>query len=750
MQPLKTNLLYKLNTSGFLFLLALLLISLNFLIVYIKFDFISLIYLSIIIYIFVLLLKKYKLQTMTFLVVLVSVANLINTKNDQKSNITLAYPITIYPDQIKVKDDWFTGQGKSKSKKILIAGKMIPKLKLAINKNKKIILYNLSGEITEIAPATNYGEFDFKRYYQSRNIDEQIKLTNYDVLMQNNSIVHKIRYQLQRYFSTMPKKLSFFSSELILAENNKADNDETLSNYRDLGIIHVLAISGLHVSLYTMIISFICSFLKFDERQALLISGLILLVGVLLSQFQPGFVRASFTYILGQSFKIKNYKIQKYDLLGLTAIIHMLFDPLLFLKTGAILSYVLSLSLLMTEKMPKLKQAIMVNFSITPFLLTYFYQLNMLTIILNVIIVPYFNWLVLPCTFFNLICAKIIPNLTGIFEACLNIGESIINMLAKTNLGVIAYGKITSWQCLTLYVITSYLIIIDPKLLKTKNKFYTIALMYGLIFITIHYPLTGQVTFIDVGQGDSILITTPVFRKVYLIDTGGKLNFMKKKQPPQVDKITIPFLKAQGISKIDGIFVSHQDADHVGDLKALMSEIKVDKLYMGKGLIKNPAFKRRVILSKEKTQFIEVLAGDVVNEKIDFNILHPFISGSGKNEDSMAVYFTVNKHNWLFTGDLDKKGEEKLMSKYKIKADYFKLGHHGSKTASSKNFLEELNPKLVFISAGRKNRFNHPHQETLNTLKQLRIPAVSTQQCGMISYQYGMGQEKIVTFMKGK
>ena len=82
----------------------------------------------------------------------------------------------------------------------------------------------------------------------------------------------------------------------------------------------------------------------------------------------------------------------------------------------------------------------------------------------------------------------------------------------------------------------------------------------------IHFPLRGQVTFIDVGQGDSILITTPFPRKAYMIDTGGKLNFSGKKVTPQVNRITIPFLKSLGISTLAGVFVSHQDADHVGDL----------------------------------------------------------------------------------------------------------------------------------------------------------------------------------------
>lgn len=101
--------------------------------------------------------------------------------------------------------------------------------------------------------------------------------------------------------------------------------------------------------------------------------------------------------------------------------------------------------------------------------------------------------------------------------------------------------------------------------------------------------------------------------------------------------------------------------------------------------------------------------------------------------------FLLAKKRWLFTGDLDQAGEMKILQKYpNLKVDYFKLGHHGSRTSSKKAFLQAIKPSLAFISAGRNNRFGHPHQETLNTLKELGIPWVSTQDYGMISWYYDL------------
>ena len=201
----------------------------------------------------------------------------------------------------------------------------------------------------------------------------------------------------------------------------------------------------------------------------------------------------------------------------------------------------------------------------------------------------------------------------------------------------------------------------------------------------------------------------------------------------------MPFLKAQGINKIDGIFLSHQDADHVGDLRPLLSQIRVKKLYMAEGLIRNPSFCKRITGRIQKGQIVQLLAGETINEPpISFKVVYPFKPGIGKNEDSLSLLFKLANKSWLFTGDLGQKGELEILSRYHLHADYFKLGHHGSRTASNKEFLQALQPERVFISAGRKNRFGHPHPETIATLRSQHIPWASTQDCGMITWNYGV------------
>lgn len=696
-------------------------------------------------YFLLLLIKKYPdAQKIVLILLILFIGRMMMNLQRKPLTLNSQLQVKIYPDQVKVKDGWLSGKAYVNKQVILISGKC-SRLE-SLKAGHAVALSEIDGEFSQIMPATNIGEFDFKKYYQSKEIYQQLRLKSATVsVIKKVSIIDRLhfwRYKLQQYLSRMPKLLSFFSSELILAENPFSETKSILDNYRNLGVVHLLSISGLHVGIYTSMVSIICYFCKRTEGEAFFCCLLVLLIGIFLSLGQPGFVRASLMYILSRILKFKRILLSKIDILGLTCLLHLLMVPNLFLGVGALLSYLLVLGIQLTQKLSRFKQAVCLNTLITPLLLFFFYQFNVLTILFNCLIVPYFNYLVIPSVFVNLILFPVIPAVSKKLDKVLSITERLLGLIAHSNVGLWTFGKINWWQCLLLLILAAVITIklnerISRKYLKNWIALLTIS--YILCFVSIHYPWRGQVTFIDVGQGDSILITTPIFRKVYMIDTGGKLNFSGKKREPQLNKITIPFLKAEGINQIDGVFLSHQDADHVGDLKPLLEQVRVKKLYFGKGMLKNPAFRKRIEGKVQQTQIVELLAGDVINQKIPFSVLHPDHEGEGKNEDSVALTFLLAKKRWLFTGDLDQAGEMKILQKYpNLKVDYFKLGHHGSRTSSKKAFLQAIKPSLAFISAGRNNRFGHPHQETLNTLKELGIPWVSTQDYGMINWYYDL------------
>ena len=740
MKSLKTNYLYNCLHPGYLFLCGLLISITSLWFFQATNIFQHLVGIGFIAYsIFLLLLKYPNLKYFTLLILIGFLVLGFKQRQEEKS-ITLNYPLVIYPDQLILKDNYASGKAKSGKTRVLINMSVTPSLKSALQKKQTIVLYDLKGESTKVEPATNFGQFDYRKYYAGQNIYEKITLKSYQVTYKKQTFLdklHSFRTSIMNYCQTLPKLLSFMTSEMLLAYNPNEQGTEILNNYRNLGIIHLLSISGLHVSLYTIFISTICTLLKRDKFETMVICAGFLIIEIFLSDFQPGFVRASLGFILGKIFSISKIPIASGDRLGLVALIHLFFQPKLFFNCGAILSYLLVLGLDLVGKRGPLIQGFLLNLLISPVLLANFYQINVLTLIFNLLVVPIFNFILLPLTFIGAITYKVMPGVVYLIEKIFTFIMASINFLAQTKLGMVTFGKITWWQTIFLLIIT-FIVIASNKNHNYlwKNLGY-IGAIYLVLFISIHFPLHGQVSLIDVGQGDSILITTPIKRKTYLIDTGGKLNFGKRKAKPQIDRITIPYLYAQGINHIDGVFLSHQDADHIGDLGPLLEQVPVKKLYFAQGLNENSSFLKRIDGKIKYTKLIPLIAGNTVKEDgVCFHVIFPFDPGEGKNEDSLSLWFTLANKNWLFTGDLDQEGEKKLIQNLPLKIDYFKLGHHGSKTSSNPEFMTHLMPQLVFVSAGRNNRFGHPHPETLQTLSNLKIPYYTTQDSGTITWTY--------------
>lgn len=502
-------------------------------------------------------------------------------------------PIKVYPDKLSHSENLYFGCAKYKNSNLYIS---INSNQQFIEKFKKGIPFWIKvddSKINSLMPNTVPGQFNFKKWGLCREIKQQIQIKHFTIVNRKPSIYdlfYLIRYKIKEYLSKMPRLLSFFSHELILAENpDKVNNKDILNSYRNLGVIHLLSISGLHVSLYTMIISKFCSIIKRTERECFILCTVILFVELFLSAFQPGFFRATLTFLLSSFFKSKKIPLSLLDILSLVFIFHLFLQPSLLLNVGAILSYLLVVAIIATKKYSMIMQNIFVNLAILPILLHYFFQMNILTIIFNFLIVPIFNFVLLPITFINLVTFAIIPKLSFLFEMIMQTITKVIETVARAKIGIIIFGQINWWQTILLLILT-FILIIKPKMILFKLRiYYWLSLGYLLFFILIHFPLYSQVAFIDVGQGDSILITTPLNRKCYLIDVGGKVNFGKKGNSgiSQTEKILLPFLYSQGINKIDGIFLSHQDADHVGNLRDLLSYIRVKKyiLVMGYWII---------------------------------------------------------------------------------------------------------------------------------------------------------------------
>ncbi|HAC1821442.1 TPA_asm: MBL fold metallo-hydrolase, partial [Listeria monocytogenes] len=280
-----------------------------------------------------------------------------------------------------------------------------------------------------------------------------------------------------------------------------------------------------------------------------------------------------------------------------------------------------------------------------------------------------------------------------------------------------------------------------------KKKFpLGIFICFCLLCYLASFNFSGKVSFIDVGQGDSILIQLPYNQGNYLIDTGGQLPFekeawAKKRKPFTIGGSTLsPVLKSKGINSLDKVIITHSDADHMEGLDDLQKNITIKELIFAKGAENKPIMKEALAAMPKVKQTI-ILAGAKwqIGEN-SFECLYPDKAGEGGNDDSIVLKAVLDGKIWLFTGDLEANGE-KGISEQPIKADILKVGHHGSKTSSSKEFIQKVKPTFAVISCGLNNRFGHPHAETINTIETAGVTILRTDVQGEITYTFGKGFE---------
>ena len=265
--------------------------------------------------------------------------------------------------------------------------------------------------------------------------------------------------------------------------------------------------------------------------------------------------------------------------------------------------------------------------------------------------------------------------------------------------------------------------------------------VYIFVFILLHkyymyFNPFFNVVYLSVGNGDSSLITLPYNKGNILIDTGGLYNYEIVKNK------TIPYLMSLGITKVDYLITTHGDFDHMGEAINLVNNFKVEKVIFNCGEFNELEQELINILEKKNISYYSCIK----ELNIGDNKLH-FLNNKdygNENDNSSVIYFNYNNYKFLLMGDAGIEVEKDLIEKYNIKdIDILKVGHHGSKTSSGKEFIDEINPKYSIISVGKNNRYGHPNKEILNNLEGSKI--YRTDDDGSIMFKIKNNKLKIET-----
>lgn len=584
----------------------------------------------------------------------------------------------------------------------------------------------LDGELEEAEGSKDIYSFDYKQYLKSKNINYIMKIDKITLISKEKSFFKGIKCFLLKRNSNPYIKAFIFG-------NNKSIITDVMSSYQEIGISHLFAISGMHVGLLTLVISKLLMKLNIKEKYIFIIISLFLFFYLFITGVSPSILRAIFFYLFFSLNKIYNFNIKGVNIFLLIFSISLLVNPYYIHEVSFLYSYTISFSLLLVGNkinngsyFKRLFLTSLISFIVSfPITIYFFNQINILSVFYNMLFVPLISMVVFPLS----IITYIIP----FFEPIFNIFISLMEFLAL-KFNSISFSKLI-FPSLPRYYYILYIIGVILFIYFYNKKIISVLPIILLALFNYLYPVffnQNYLMFLDVGQGDSILIHSK--DKTMLVDTGGVMNYSREKWQERKNKksltnyVTIPVLKKLGIRKIDYLVLTHGDFDHMGEALKLIKQYRVEDIYLNQGnfnLLEKKVIKkyRHVYQIREKE---EIVLGNI-------NIVQINKEFSDENDSSSILLMYYKNKKILLTGDASKKSEEYILNKYNIgKIDVLKIGHHGSKTSTSDELLKELRPSLAIISCGKNNRFNHPHKETIDKLKEYRIKYLRTDISGTI------------------
>lgn len=550
--------------------------------------------------------------------------------------------------------------------------------------------------------------FNYKKYLYNKRVYYTLKIDNIKILKENSNSFIKLKNKVIKHVNSY--KDSTYLYAFILGKTELI-SDEVLTSYRENGISHLFALSGLHVSIFSSILLFILKKLRFKEILNYVLIFIFLLLFSFITGFSPSILRATLLFFLLGINKVFYLNIRTLDILYLVFIILVIINPFIIYNLSFILSFTAAFFLIFSSDLLKGKNYFVSLFKVS--LLSYFASLllsiyyfgytNLLGTILNLVFVPLVSFVVFPLTLLTFIISK--------FYSILNITT---NLLESLSLLFNKFKIIIYFPRINLIFVFIYLSIL-MLYIKFKKKICLYLIIVLLIFFKIRPYMDNNtyIYYIDVGQGDSILVVTPHLNKTILIDTGGIVSFNENYKSNIVKNKTIPFFRRIGINKVDYLFLTHGDYDHAGEANELLSNFCVKKVFINKGNINNIEKK---INNKEVLRLKNFVIDNIKVNSLNNNVFN------NENDDSTILLFNIYDYKFLFMGDASIKTEEYLLNNYILpNVDILKVGHHGSYTSTSTDFINVIKPKYSVISVGENNMYKHPNKNVLDILDNTKL-----------------------------
>ncbi len=640
------------------------------------------------------------------------------------------------------------------------------------------ICYN--GTVFRLLKDNNPYSFNYREYLENNNIHglSYLYKSDYSITKQSKNLYYYliivprnwIRDRIDRFYSP---KYSGFLKAILLGEKSSLPS-QLRQDFASSGLSHILAVSGLHTGIIALIFLTIFQIVLRNRNAARIFTIILLIYYMLLAHAVPSVQRAVIMISLVLLAKILQRGISTINILFAAAFIILVINPLQLFSIGFQLSFISVFAILvifqyLSHKLNPLRQkhpkvfwllnlvllSLMVQIVLAPLTIYYFHTLALGGIIANVIAIPLIS-LVLPLSIISILFP--VSAICAIYAAAnkllLFIVFAISRLVAMHRILLFDFLYISESQVIALYAVLLFLILLwkktdNPRIKLYKSLSFSFLIVCVLIVPGLLRERNLEITVLDVGQGDAIVVRTPD-RKTILIDTGDKT--MRRDYG---ELVVVPYFKARGIKEIDMLVLTHPHADHIGGAQAVMNNLKIDKVLLPRCDYESQLYDD--VLSSIENNDIEIIYADtslVFEEfgQINLKILHP--TYEYKNETNVNNYSIVMKIEYgdlsvLFTGDAEHEVEAILTENWgdKLDSDILKVGHHGSNSSSTLDFLECVSPEYAVISVGTKNRYDHPDEEIVARLDSSADELFRTDQDGAVIYLYGGNTLKIKTML---
>ena len=628
------------------------------------------------------------------------------------------------------------------------------------------------GKIGLFKSATNEGEFDRARFYRSQGIDFSVKADD----IKTSAGKHAWYYhRLEKLRDTLSASLLSVTDEttagvlssMLLGDKSYLD-DEIKDLYQVSGISHILAISGLHISIVGMAFYRLLRKRRVSYTAAFICSGALILSYAVMTGNAVSTRRAVGMFILTMLAAALGRCADMLNSLGIM-VIYLLWDNPMVLgyagfvfSVGAILAIGIVTPVMSEPKGEKFWASVSIQLPMLPVVAMNYYELPLFAVFVNLVVIP-----ALPVIFISGLLASVagcvgaIPGKVLVFPAfaVLKLYELLCSLVMKLPGASVITGAPDGYRIFLFYAaLSGFLVAFSLKkraierglkgkrpILYNVQRAVCTAVLLAILFVK--PKAAAQLDILDVGQGDGIFYRFESGTCIFI--DGGSSD---RKQLGE--NVILPFLKYNGVQGISYWFVSHADSDHISGLSEVIdSGYTIEHIVVAEAAAKEAAMEELVLKAKEagidvclmsKGDSIEINAAsglrNTAKEETDgVMCLYPGTAdtASDRNDMCLVLKLTDGAFSGIFGGDISAEVEKELVAEYgkELSVDFYKANHHGSKYSGSKEWIEALSPRWAAVSCAAENRYGHPADEAMERLTDAKCRIFYTMQSGQIKYK---------------